>query len=481
MRRRRSAEALLLVSRRRPLGLRGRLTAALILTSALTLAVVALALLAPLERRLRSDEERALTATTLAARPTFVKLPVRDVRRNSRALQIAVNDVRRRTGAEVTAVNAQGGIIAASEPGDRGRYADVEQALADDRVVAGIESSSRGLEARVAVSVRRRSHAFGLSLRRPLTTLASAQRVVERGVLVAALVAMALALVGGTLLASRLVGRLRALRDTVLRVNDADVVSDSGHDDGRDEVGDLSRAFAAMQRRVNEQEQARRTFVATASHELRTPLASLQLMLGLLGEDLRDESPNLVDARDQVARATAQSVRLTRLASDLLDLSRLDAAVALREELVELRELTRAVIAEFDGGEEATVRLEPAGASAVWAMGDAGSVAQILRILLDNALRFAPAGTTVTVGLHYGSRDCEISVCDEGPGVRDEDRERIFERFECGGQAPEGRGFGLGLAIGRELAHRMGGELGLGATASPTCFILELPAARVEP
>ena len=133
--------------------------------------MAALALLAPLDRRLRTDAVRALTETTLAARPMLVRLPARDVHRDSRPLQTAVDDIRRRTGAEVAAVDARGRVIAASEARRGDRYPDVVEAVADDRVVAGIVQSGEGAEARVAVTVRRRNDPYGLSLRRPLTTL----------------------------------------------------------------------------------------------------------------------------------------------------------------------------------------------------------------------------------------------------------------------------------------------------------------------
>ncbi|MEA2310996.1 MAG: hypothetical protein QOE28_964, partial [Solirubrobacteraceae bacterium] len=159
--------------------------------------------------------------------------------------------------------------------------------------------------------------------------------------------------------------------------------------------------------------------------------------------------------------------RLTRLSADLLDLSRLDAAVALREEPVDLAELTRAVLAEFGSveldGEEA------------WALADPGAVARILRILVDNARRF---GEQAEVALRNGGERCEIAVRDRGPGVLPEDRERIFERFQRGSRPPQDGGFGLGLAIGRELAIRMGGGLRLDAACAPGArFVLELPAA----
>ncbi len=135
-------------------------------------------------------------------------------------------------------------------------------------------------------------------------------------------------------------------------------------DRARDEVGDLARTLATMQARLREQEEARRSFVATASHELRTPLTSLDGMLELLDDDLRYAEPDLEDARALLDRARAQSRRLGRLAADLLDLSRLDAKVDLRSEPVELGELSRAVLAEFELGtadRDVSVRLDDHG------------------------------------------------------------------------------------------------------------------------
>jgi signal transduction histidine kinase len=160
-----------------------------------------------------------------------------------------------------------------------------------------------------------------------------------------------------------------------------------------------------MQRRLKQQEEARRAFVATASHELRTPLTSLEGMLELLDEDLQSDHTDLDDARALVERARAQSRRLARLAADLLDLSRLDAQVHLRSEPVELGELSRAVMAEFElGTAERGIASELDDAEGpVWAMGDPGSVARILRILLDNAVRVSPPGAEITVQPRNGA------------------------------------------------------------------------------
>lgn len=319
-----------------------------------------------------------------------------------------------------------------------------------------------------------------LVVRKPLDEVSSAVSAVRTAFFVAALVALALTLLLGIPLSARIVRRLRRLRHAALQLAEGGQPVDVPVDRARDEVGDLARTFALMQRQLQQQEEARRAFVATASHELRTPLATIDGMLELLDEDLQSGDPDLEDAHSLLERARAQSRRLGRLAADLLDLSRIDAQVELRSEPVELGELSRAVLAEFELGTAdrgiATTLDDRAGS--VWALGDPGSVARILRILLDNAVRLSPGGAGVTVELRNGPR-ASVSVSDEGPGVAPEERELIFERFMRGRETAGNAGFGLGLAIGRELAERMGGELVLDSDGSPGAkFTLRLPVAR---
>jgi signal transduction histidine kinase len=232
-----------------------------------------------------------------------------------------------------------------------------------------------------------------------------------------------------------------------------------------------------MQHNLRRQEHARRAFVATASHELRTPLGLLQLTLELLEESLDGGRVDTDDIRPQVARARAQTERLSRLANALLDLSRIDAGLALRSEPVDVIEVCRAVVAEF------SLRMPSAGAlrldvpqTPCRAHADPTAVARILAILLDNAVRYSPAERGVTVAVADRGSVAAISVTDTGPGVPVEDRARIFERFDRG-SAPGARdGFGLGLAIGRDLAQRMAGRLVLADSAHGARFELVLPA-----
>jgi signal transduction histidine kinase len=110
-----------------------------------------------------------------------------------------------------------------------------------------------------------------------------------------------------------------------------------------------------------------------------------------------------------------------------------------------------------------------------WAKGDPDAVARVVRILIDNALRYSPPGTPVRVEAAYDGEHATLAVADQGPGIPEGEREEVFERFRRGRAASGAGGFGLGLAIGRELAERLGGRLALDPTARGARFVLSLP------
>jgi len=465
-------------------GLRARLLLGLLLTWAVTLAVVALALLQPLERRLRDDALSTLARDARAARVAVRGLDAPTLRPGSATAAQVARAIGRRANAEALLVNRSGAVLAASDPDAPLPAALGVRALAEGRTIARIADTGPIPAAQVAVPAGAEGGAVGLVLRKRLDTVASAVRVVRRAVVVAALIGLATALLVGALLSRPLVRRLRGLRDTALRVAQLGPHVELAPDDRRDEVADLTRAFATMQTRLHEQEQARRAFVSTASHELRTPVTSLRLMLELLHEELgREPPPGRERVRAELGDAARQAARLGRLTDELLDLSRLDAGVPLARELVDLRSVGRLVAHELDArAREAGVEvaLEPP-ATPVWAIADPGAVAQIVRILLDNALRFAPGGSAVQLAVERGADACVVRVRDAGPGVPPDEREAIFERFRRGAATSDATGFGLGLAIGRELARRMGGDLTLADDgAAGACFALRLAPAPEE-
>jgi signal transduction histidine kinase len=479
--------------RRGALGLRGRIVGAVLVTTVATLAVAALALLGPLEHSLRNAAEQTLVHD-LGRNPTksFTKLDLADLATEPKARRdLAAQQQRLATqvGGDVTVLGFPGAggapsrLLPPSAEGDLSGsdpYDDVAAAFRTGRAQRTFGTIGGTDYARVANPFRGADGLrYVLAVRRPIDEIPGAVSAVRTAFIYAALAGLGLTLLLGIPLAATIVRRLRRLRQAALRLAVDGPAVEVPSDRARDEVGDLARAFAMMQRQLRHQEEARRAFVATASHELRTPLTSLDGMLELVDDDLRSGDPDLDEVRALLERARAQSRRLGRLAADLLDLSRLDAEVQLRSEPVELGELSRAVLAEFELGtaeRHLSADLDDS-AGPVWALGDPGSVARILRILLDNAVRISPEGGRVSVELHNGSL-ASLSVGDNGPGVAAEDRELIFDRFQRGRDTARHSGFGLGLAIGRELAGRMGGELVLDPDYGPGArFTLRLPVA----
>jgi signal transduction histidine kinase len=459
-------------------GLRGRLLAALVLTSAVTLAVAAATLLPPLQRGLRRQEVASLEGTAATARSGFRDLTDEEVRPHDGRLQSLAETLQRRTGARV-AVYDGGRALADTAPSVP--FGPLPRTDEDERPHGGVAVSSQAADvARVAVPVTVGGQHLVIALRKPLDNVSAAARDVRTAFTDAALAGLGIALLLGIGIASTLLRRLRRLRVAALGVGEPGLGEEVVADRSRDEVGDLSRAFAWMQSRLRRQEEARRSFVATASHELRTPLASLQGMLELVERDLDARPPDVGDARAQTRHAQEQARRLNGLAADLLDLTRLDAEVDLRSEPVELYELCRAVIAEFELS-AGTGRIELRSSEAAWALGDPGSVARAIRILVDNALRFSVDSEPVVVTVGGQGEWAVVAVEDRGPGVPVADRELIFERFRRGSRPGAEGGFGLGLAIGRELARRMGGELALDERAAAGArFVLSLPATTTD-
>ncbi len=487
--------------RRGALGLRGRIVGVVLVTAVATLVVAAVALLGPLENELRTAALQTLVKE-LGKDPTqpFKRLHLTDLtlvatapkaRATADSLRTEQRVLATRIGAGTLVrvlgypgVAGHGELLLPSLPAesdtDLDQYDDAATAFRTHRRIQSFGVIDGTEFARVAQPFKSDGLPFVLAVRRPAGEISEAAHVVRTAFITAALAGLALTILLGIPLSARLVRRLRRLRLAALELAGAGPGVEVPVDRARDEVGDLARTFAIMQERLQHQEQARRAFVATASHELRTPLTSLDGMLELLDEDLRNDTPDIEDARLLLERARAQSRRLARLAADLLDLSRIDAEVQLRSEPVELGELGRAVLAEFElvTAERGIATALEDGPGQVWALGDPGSVARILRILVDNAVRVSSRGSEIRVELRAAPESL-MRVRDQGPGVPSEERELIFERFHRGRDRTGQAGFGLGLAIGRELAERMGGSLVLEERPGPgASFALSLPRAR---
>jgi len=296
--------------------------------------------------------------------------------------------------------------------------------------------------------------------------------LVRNEVLGAAVIALIVALLGGYLLARSLARRVNRIEKAACEVAAGNFIEPLPID-SNDELGELTRTFNEMQEQLARVDRVRREFIANASHELRTPIFSLGGFAELLEDEELDD-----DTRRQFVRAMrGQIERLQKLAVDLLDLSKLDAgSIEINPEETDLGELAREVAHEFTPaaarrGGGLDVRL-PEGHVEAWC--DPQRVTQIMRILVDNALRHTPEGTPVTVTANRDNGHAEFAVADAGPGLDGASADQLFERFYT---ADAARGSGLGLAIARELAERMDGEIRLASRPGSTVFTLALPSA----
>ena len=304
-------------------------------------------------------------------------------------------------------------------------------------------------------------------------TLANVE-LVTRTLAIAGGVALLVSWLGGYLVAWAFTRRIRRLEAAAERLAGGDFETPVV-DTARDEVGQLAAAFDSMRARLAVLDRARHEFIANASHELRTPLFSL----GGFVELLQDEEMDPAVRRDFLGEMRGQIERLTRLATDLLDLSRLDAGqLEVERRPLDLALSARTVADEFRAVADAEEHeLNVSAEEPVAALGDELRVQQIGRALVENAIRHTPAGSTVEVTVRLRDGRAALSVRDDGPGIPAADQEHLFQRFyrAAGGKAS---GSGLGLAIAFELAARMEGSLELSSRPGETVFTLLLPSTE---
>jgi len=205
-------------------------------------------------------------------------------------------------------------------------------------------------------------------------------------------------------------------------------------------------------------ERARRDLIANASHEFKTPLFSLAGSLELIDEG--ELSPEEQSEFLQVMRQ--QVDRLRNMAVSMLDLSRMEAgSIELHPEEVDLVDVGRSVLDEYQAQEqtrELTLTLEGGEGHTAWC--DEHRLAQVLRALIDNAVKYSPPGSSVVLTTAVEDKEAVVVVADDGPGIPERELPHVFERFHRGRQERgTTTGAGLGLSIARELTEMMGGRI----------------------
>jgi two-component system OmpR family sensor kinase len=422
--------------------------------------------------RLSGDAQRESSRL----RPTVEKATPREV------VEGLTNNAAKFSNSEVTVLQVKLGpvlqILPVSDSGPgSAALADVQdvasQAAETGKPITATAQTDVGRQALAAQPLMRNDKVRGVAVfAGSLADVQANVQLIRQRILVAGAIALVLAAIGGYLVARALTSRVKRLEQAARKVAAGDF-SNAIKADSDDELGQLATAFDDMQRQLARLDTARKQFIASASHELRTPIFSLGGFLELLEDEELDE-----ETRAQfLAQLRGQVARMRKLATELLDLSRLESgALELRPEPTDVGQLAREVASEFTPAiashdADLQVRTEP---HAIEIDCDPERVAQVMRILLDNALVHTPAGTTIVVSAAREDGHVTLEVADSGLGIRHQTMPHIFEPFFT--SADGARGAGLGLAIARELADQMHGRLTVHSAPGQTAFKLTLPA-----
>ena len=291
--------------------------------------------------------------------------------------------------------------------------------------------------------------------------------------------ALVVSLVAGYLLARRSLAPLEAIVTRTASITAADLDERLPVVNPHDELGRLARIINELLGRVGDAFRTQRQFVADASHELRTPLAIIR---GEADVALRRDSRPEAEYREALAVVQGESVRLSRIVDDLFLLARVDAgASALSRQPVALDQLVADAVRSvrsLANAQQVTVMAHDIGDAVVH--GDPVLLHRLLLNLLDNALKHSPAGSTVTVSLATDETRTmtKLQIRDEGPGIPEDQRKRVFERFVHGVQGDPSRsstGAGLGLAIAQAVAVAHGGRITLLDQSPGATFHVALP------
>jgi two-component system, OmpR family, sensor histidine kinase BaeS len=350
-----------------------------------------------------------------------------------------------RSGATLAVRDAAGALVSGS-----GQSASaLERALA-----SGVTRLGSPLAAPIVAGGTRVGTAL---LRFPLATPAAERRVrrgVERTILFGGLVAVLLAAAVGAAVARRITRPLRDLTRAAGSLAAGDLSARAGGGSEPAELGELARAFDGMAETVDREDALRRAFAADVAHELRTPLAIAQGELESLVDGIKEPTP------ERLRSLHEEMLRLARIVEDVETLAAAEAArFKLERQRVDLAEIARDAVTQLhdqadDASVTLTTHLESASVDA-----DRTRLEQIARNLLGNAIKFTPAGGSVTVAVRATERSAELIVEDTGPGIDDDELPHVFERFWRGRSSGETPGSGVGLAVAAELARAHGGRI----------------------
>lgn len=322
-----------------------------------------------------------------------------------------------------------------------------------------------------------------VSSRRDINT--DTLRPIVQNLAIAGGVAAVLAAVMGLLVSSGLTRPVQRLTLTVNRISQGDLSARTQlapTEQPNDEIGQLAGQFDQMAARLQTsfgelaaERDALRRFIADASHELRTPITALRMYNELL-QGQADDNP--ATRREFLAATQQQLARLEWITQNLLDLSRLDAGlIKLNLTETHAQALLQRVIAPFAAlAQQKPITLDIVAAPDLSVRCDSARMEMVLGNLVDNAIKFTPAGGQITLTAQRVADAVEFSVRDTGVGIPEADLPHIFDRFYRGQNESLAAGNGLGLAIVRSIVQAHGGRVDVGSTVGQgTRFAVQLP------
>jgi signal transduction histidine kinase len=266
-----------------------------------------------------------------------------------------------------------------------------------------------------------------------------------------------------------------AIRSRVAEISASDLSERVPVPRPRDEISALAATMNAMLARVESGHTAQRRFVGDASHELRSPLASIISAL-----EVAQDYPEILDDDLRNGTLIPEAYRMQTLVEDLLLLARADErGIAKREEEIHLDVLAESEAMRLRRETDLDVRLDTEPTAVV--VGDLSGIGRMLRNLIDNAVRHATS--TIALDVRVRSGAAVVTVSDDGPGVPEAERERVFERFVRldSARSRDGGGSGLGLAIVAEIVAGHGGTVRIdGRAGGGTVVTVTLPVQHAD-
>ncbi len=317
---------------------------------------------------------------------------------------------------------------------------------------------------------------LAISLAGTETTLAEFDRWVAGG----AFAFLVLAVAGGRLLSAQ---ALRPVAESIAaarRLDPGDLSERLPRTDSGDELDELAATINGLLDRLAAYHSQIIRFTADASHELRSPLAAMRASVEVALQQPRTAN----DYREVLVSLGEQCERLTALVNGLLLLARVDAnQVHVQHEPVNLSALAEEAAEMYEPlAEEREIRFRWQCGAGVTVLGDPQRLRQLVTNLIDNAIKFTPAGGSVSMSIHQIGQACELTVDDTGIGIPTEHVAHIFDRFYQADPSRSSTGTGLGLSICQWIAASHGGSIDATSTeASGSTFKVQLPLATGEP